>query len=75
MTIHHYDRLAEIRVPTLVVGGDNDPFYTQRLFRETAEGIPNARLILYQGMGHPAFGKQFRRDVLAFLKAGTGEDG
>jgi pimeloyl-ACP methyl ester carboxylesterase len=69
------DRLAEIRAPTLVVGGDDDPFYAERLFRETAEGIPNARLILYQGMGHPASGKQFSRDVLTFLKAGTGEDG
>jgi hypothetical protein len=32
-------------------------------------GIPNARLILYPGMGHPASGKQFERDVLAFLRA------
>jgi pimeloyl-ACP methyl ester carboxylesterase len=62
------DRLAQITVPTLVVAGDQDPFYPEALFRETAEGIPNARLILYKGMGHPASGKQFRRDVLMFLK-------
>lgn len=62
------DRLAQITAPTLVVAGDKDPFYTETLFRETAEGIPNARLILYKGMGHPASGKQFGRDVLAFLK-------
>ncbi len=61
------DRLSEITAPTLVVAGDKDPFYSETLFRETAEGIPNARLILYQGMGHPASGKQFRQDVLAFL--------
>lgn len=36
-------------------------------FRETAEGIPGARLALYEGMGHAAHGKQFHRDVLAFL--------
>jgi pimeloyl-ACP methyl ester carboxylesterase len=67
---HHNfkDRLGEIKAPTLVVAGDKDPFYTEALFRETAEGIPNARLILYAGMGHPAGGKQFRQDVLAFLK-------
>jgi hypothetical protein len=41
------------------------------LFRETAEGIPNARLIVYPGMGHPASGKQFGRDVLAFLEGDT----
>ncbi len=62
------DRLAQISATTLVVAGDRDPFYSPALFRETAEGIPNARLILYPGMGHPAGGKQFRRDVLVFLK-------
>ncbi len=64
-------RLAEITAPTLVVAGDRDPFYTEALFRETAAGIPNARLILYPGMGHPASGKQFGRDLLAFLKEGS----
>ncbi len=61
------DRLREITAPTLVVAGANDPFYSERLFRETAEGIPNAHLILYPGMGHPASGRQFGRDVLNFL--------
>jgi pimeloyl-ACP methyl ester carboxylesterase len=61
------DRLSEITAPTLVVAGDQDPFYSETLFRETAEGIPHARLILYQGMGHPASGKHFSQDVLAFL--------
>ncbi|HEX4920620.1 MAG TPA: alpha/beta hydrolase, partial [Candidatus Bathyarchaeia archaeon] len=66
--LHFKDRLSEITASTLVVAGDKDPFYSETLFRETAEGIPNARLILYQGMGHPAHGKHFRQDVLAFLK-------
>ncbi len=61
------DRLSEITAPTLVVAGDKDPFYTEALFRETAKGIPDARLILYAGMRHPAIGKQFERDVLHFL--------
>ena len=61
------DRLAEIAAPTLVIAGADDPFYTEALFRETAAGIPGALLILYPGMGHPAHGKQFARDVLAFL--------
>lgn len=68
------DRLTQITAPTLVVAGDKDPFYTETLFRETAEGIPNARLILYEGMGHPASGKQFSRDVLTFLKEGMAKD-
>ena len=65
------ERLVQITAPTLVIAGDKDPFYAEVLFRETAEGISNARLILYPGMGHPAHGKQFGRDVLTFLKEGA----
>jgi pimeloyl-ACP methyl ester carboxylesterase len=62
------DQLARIAVPTLVIAGTRDPFYSEALFRETAAGILNAKLILYEGMGHPASGKQFRQDVLTFLR-------
>jgi pimeloyl-ACP methyl ester carboxylesterase len=62
------DRLLEISAPTLVIAGMDDPFYTPELFRETASGIPNARLVLYEKMRHPAIGKQFQREVLAFLR-------
>lgn len=63
------DRLGAIVAPTLVIAGDQDPFYPATLLRETAAGIPDAQLILYPGMGHPATGAQFGRDVLAFLRA------
>jgi pimeloyl-ACP methyl ester carboxylesterase len=62
------DRLAEIKAPTLVIAGVDDPFYTPALFRETAAGIPHARLALYEKIRHPARGKQFERDMLAFLR-------
>jgi pimeloyl-ACP methyl ester carboxylesterase len=62
------DRLAQITAPTLVAGGTQDPFYTPDLFRDTAAGIPGARLALYPGVGHPASGKQFEQDLLAFLR-------
>jgi pimeloyl-ACP methyl ester carboxylesterase len=68
------DRLTQIMAPTLVVAGDKDPFYSETLFQETAESIPNARLILYKGMGHPASGKQFNRDVLTFLNQDIAQD-
>jgi len=61
------DRLGEIRAPTLVVGGERDPFYSPALFKETAGGLPSGRLALYERMGHPAHGARFRRDVAAFL--------
>jgi len=64
------ERLGEIAAPALVVAGAHDPGYSRALFRETAQGIPKARLALYEGMGHPASGKQFERDVLAFLREG-----
>ncbi len=60
-------RLAEIQAPTLVMAGDQDPFYSAALFRETAEGIPRGRLILYPGKGHSPGGKRLRRDLHAFL--------
>jgi pimeloyl-ACP methyl ester carboxylesterase len=62
------DRLGEITAPILVIAGAEDPGYTEALFHETAEGIPGGRLILYEKMGHPAGGKRFARDVLAFLR-------
>lgn len=61
------DRLGEIAAPTLVIAGTADPFYTPALFRETAAGIPHARLVLFEGMRHPAWGRRFRGQVSAFL--------
>ena len=59
------ERLADIKLPTLVIGGDQDFFFP---IRETAAGIPNAKLILYKGVGHvPMIKRQFSEDVLAFL--------
>jgi pimeloyl-ACP methyl ester carboxylesterase len=64
------ERLAEIKVPTLVIGGDKDFFYP---IRETAEGIPDSKLVLYEGVGHTAIRKrEFGEDVLAFLTGDTG---
>jgi pimeloyl-ACP methyl ester carboxylesterase len=62
------DCLSEITPPTLVIACENDPLYSEQLFRETAEGIPNCKLIIYPGMGNPSSGKQFECDVLDFLK-------
>jgi pimeloyl-ACP methyl ester carboxylesterase len=59
------DRLAEIKAPTLVIGGDKDCFYP---IPETAKRIPSAKLILYKNTGHTAMLKpHFNRDVMNFL--------
>jgi pimeloyl-ACP methyl ester carboxylesterase len=68
------DRLAEIKAPTLVIASAEDPFYTEALLRDTAAGIPNGRLVLYEGKGHAPTGKQFSEDVLAFLNEGMPAD-
>jgi len=55
--------------PNTVNAQEEDFFYP---IRETAVGIPNAKLILYEGVGHDAMMKrQFSEDVLAFLTEGT----
>jgi pimeloyl-ACP methyl ester carboxylesterase len=64
-------RLAEISAPTLIVGGSEDPFYSEDLLGETAEGIPDATLRVYEGVGHGVPKERKRRyenDVLAFLE-------
>ena len=63
-------RLPDIKIPTLVIGGDQDFFYP---IAETAKRIPNARLVLYEGFGHNVIfskSRQFNEDVWAFLNEG-----
>jgi pimeloyl-ACP methyl ester carboxylesterase len=64
-------RLAEVRMPTLVVGGANDRFYTATLFEETAAAIPGATLAIHAGAGHIGTqgNRRLVRDILGFLEA------
>ncbi len=66
-------RLADVVAPTLVLGGERDLDYPVELFRETAEGIRDGRLIIYPGLGHLGVFRSGRlaADVTAFL-AGIG---
>ncbi|MEX1336636.1 MAG: nitroreductase/quinone reductase family protein [Candidatus Limnocylindrales bacterium] len=61
------ERLGEITAPTLVVGGTKDPFYTPALFRETAEGIPDGRLLLVDGGAHVPSGRRVTEEIRGFL--------
>ncbi len=61
------DQLDRIKAETLVIGGEEDFFYA---IRETAEKIPNARLVLYPNVGHNAMfvrSRQFGEEIKAFL--------
>jgi pimeloyl-ACP methyl ester carboxylesterase len=49
------DRRAElgrVRVPTLVIHGEEDPLQSVRAGRATADAIPGARLVTFPGVGH-----------------------
>lgn len=62
--------LGEIEVPTLVIGGDEDPFYPAAILTETAERIPGADLELISGGRHGVFHDRklkFDRAVTDFL--------
>jgi pimeloyl-ACP methyl ester carboxylesterase len=45
-------RLGEVRVPTLVIHGAEDPLVDVSGGRATAEAIPGAKLVVIDGMGH-----------------------
>lgn len=63
-------RLGEIRAPTLVIHGENDPGFVVKHGIHLARRIPGARLILYPNTGHlPIIERteEFNRDVLDFL--------
>jgi pimeloyl-ACP methyl ester carboxylesterase len=63
--------LPHVTAPTLLVAGDRDRFYSPELFRETAERIPGARLLLYPGKGHAGVltHRPANREIVAFLTA------
>lgn len=46
------DRLEEIRVPSLVLVGDEDKMTPERFAESLAEGIPGAELEVVRGAGH-----------------------
>jgi pimeloyl-ACP methyl ester carboxylesterase len=46
------DRLGEVRVPTVVVGGEADVLTPPRASRLLAAGIPGARLVMVPAAGH-----------------------
>jgi pimeloyl-ACP methyl ester carboxylesterase len=50
-----FDRLSEIRVPTLVVAGAEDIITPPRYSRQVAELIPGAELIVLPGEAHQPF--------------------
>jgi pimeloyl-ACP methyl ester carboxylesterase len=44
--------LGRITAPTLVLGGTEDSYHSEDLFRRTAAGIPNGRAVILPGKSH-----------------------
>ena len=73
MTRERYNtirRLPGISVPTLIMWGTADTTNDLSMGVDMINGIPNAKMIVYNGVGHGVpqqIPEQFVRDVLAFL--------
>lgn len=74
--IEHYvgeeaaGRLSRIEAPTLVIGGERDPYFPATVLQETAAAIPDAAVHVIPGAKHGAFHDRkntFDRRVAGFL--------
>ncbi|MEE8398272.1 MAG: alpha/beta fold hydrolase [Desulfobacterales bacterium] len=65
-----YDRLPEIKTPTLIMSGDADVIVPVENSRLLADKIPNSELVVFEGMGHCfkwEAAEAFNRTTLDFL--------
>jgi pimeloyl-ACP methyl ester carboxylesterase len=71
--------LRAIEVPTLIIWGDRDSLIPRDRQDELASGIPDAKLIVYEGAGHSPHWEEperFAADLVAFVDrvgSATGE--
>ena len=68
--------LERVSAPTLVVGGEADPFYSTDLFRRTAAGVQDGRAVIFPNKGHTyaSASRTAANIVLGFLLAGSTAD-
>ena len=71
LTAQTYNRLSEIKAPTLVLGGSADRVTSCDNLRLLASKIPNSELVILENLGHGMFiegAEQTNRVILTFLK-------
>lgn len=69
--IDQADGVAELSVPSLLVWGDRDAFIPREVQDELLDVLPEARLEVYEGVGHAVHWerpKRFAADVAAFSR-------
>jgi pimeloyl-ACP methyl ester carboxylesterase len=64
--------LAGLRIPALVIHGEQDPVIRPKGGRATARAIPGARLVTYPGMGHDLPAPLWPAIVDEITRAATG---
>jgi non-heme chloroperoxidase len=67
------DVLARLTLPVLVTHGTHDQLILPGMGEFTAAAVPNARLSIYDGIGHAPFfedAPRFNRELAAFVRAG-----
>ena len=67
-----FSRLGEIRVPTLVVHGDEDPLFPLGLAEAMANEIPGATLLVEPGVGHEFVRRSWPIVIPAVLRVSGG---
>lgn len=70
LTHDAYERLQEIKAPTLVIGGEQDKALGGEASKEIAAAIPGAELRMYAQWGHGLYeeAKDFNKVVIDFLR-------
>ena len=65
-----YDRLGEIKCPTLIIGGTEDKIVTGEASKEITDKIQGSELYMYEGLGHGLYeeAKDFIHRVGEFCK-------
>ncbi|MCK5540481.1 MAG: alpha/beta fold hydrolase [Deltaproteobacteria bacterium] len=67
--------LEKISAPTLVLGAKDDQLVTSKELEELAAGIPQAKTVLFESVGHLGFSleyQRFNREVLSFIMGMAG---
>ena len=67
------DRIAQVRIPILLVRGERDPLATRRWVRELEQTAPDARLVEVPGAGHACHHGAW--DLVADLLLNAGQAG
>jgi 3-oxoadipate enol-lactonase len=66
-SIDTWDRLPQIKTPTLVIAGDSDRIIPPGNSRVIASRIPGAELVMLKNSGHGFFGDAARESITAII--------